>query len=54
MKTIDEINAELLAIAEEIRQEQTDAEYEDFMDLMYYCLECEQYDRDMELYNEFG
>jgi len=54
MKTIDEINVQLLEIAEETREEQLSVEYADFINLMYYYLECEQYERDLEIYNEFG
>ena len=54
MKTIDEINLELQEAAEAEREARLQAEYDEFLEWLYYCLECEQWDRDMEIYNEFG
>lgn len=50
----DTVNLELQEAAEELRQEELDVRYQEFMEDMYYLLECEQYERDMELYDEFG
>lgn len=54
MKTIEQINAELQEAAAEEREFQLEAEYEDFIAWLHYCYECEQWDYDMEFYNEFG
>lgn len=51
---IEELNYELVCIAEEEKQAMIDLEYDAFLDEMYYILECQQYEEDMELFNEFG
>lgn len=51
--TLEELNFELECLAEEERQERIDFQYQEFCDEMYYALECEQMDRDMELYEDF-
>lgn len=54
MKSLEEVNAELELLAAAEREELITQQYEDFLEQMYYWLECEQWERDMELYNEFG
>ena len=51
---IDQVNAELELLAQDAREEQISIAYEEFMEEMYYILECEQWERDMEIYNEFA
>ena len=51
---MDEINLKLQEAAEEERQAMLEIEYEAFLEQMYYELECSQWERDMELYDEFG
>jgi len=48
MKPIEEINLELQEATDAERQEQLDAEYEEFVAWMYYCFACEQMDEDYE------
>ena len=47
---IEELNFELECLAEEERQAMLEIEYEAFLEQMYYELECSQWERDMELY----
>jgi hypothetical protein len=49
---MDEINLMLQEAAEEQREERLEVDYEAFLEEMYYWLECSQWERDMELYNE--
>lgn len=49
----DEINKELAVIADETRQELIDIEYDEFQEFMHYCFMCEQYERDLEFYEDF-
>ena len=51
--SFDEVNAKLQVIAEEIREEQIDVAYEEFLDEMYYYWECDQWERDMGFYNDY-
>jgi hypothetical protein len=53
MKTINEINLELQEATQAERQAQLDAEYDEFVEWVYYCLTCEQLDKEW-IYNEFG
>ena len=50
---LDTINKELQLIADQSQQEYIDDLYDEFMDEMYYLLQCDQWERDMEFY-EFG
>lgn len=52
MKTIDEINLELQEAAQEEREILLEAEYQLFVEEMHYLLTCEQWERDMEFYND--
>lgn len=52
-ENFDEINKELAVIADETKQELIDVEYDEFQEFMHYCFMCEQYDRDLEFYEEF-
>lgn len=51
---MEEINLLLQEAAEAQRLERLDIDYELFLEEMYYWLECSQWERDMELYDEFG
>lgn len=51
---IDQVNTELELLAQDAREEQISIAYEEFMEEMYYILECDQWERDMEIYNEFA
>jgi hypothetical protein len=53
MMTLNEINMILADIAEQHLQERIEDEYDLFMEEMYYNLQCDQWERDMELFNEF-
>lgn len=52
--TFDIINLELQEAADEIRQEVVDLQYEDFLEEMYYIFQCDEWELEMELYNELG
>ena len=52
--TIDELNFLLECLAEEERQERIDLQYEELVELPYYLLECEQFEEDARMFNEFG
>lgn len=51
---IDTINLELQEAADEIRQEVVDLQYEDFLEEMNQIFQCEDWELEMELYNELG
>ena len=51
---MDEINLLLQEAAEEERQAMIDIYYDAFLEEMYYWLDCSQWERDMEMYDEFG
>lgn len=53
-RSLEEINAELEELAQAEREDRIAEQYEEFMEEMYYWLECEQWERDMELYDELG
>lgn len=50
----EEVNILLQNLADEANEERIAQQYDEFLEEMYYCLECEQWERDMELYDEFG
>ena len=50
----DVINMHLQEAAEELRQEQIDLQYFELIELPYYLLECQQYEDEMRMYDEFG
>lgn len=50
----EDVNTLLQNLADEAIEERIAQQYEEFMEEMYYWLECEQWERDMELYDEFG
>ena len=54
MEFEDVINMHLQEAAEEQRDERIEIQYEEFLEEMYYELECSQWERDMELYELFG
>ena len=49
-KEVFEVAADVYIVIHEA----IDKAYEEFMEEMYYILECEQWERDMEIYNEFA
>lgn len=51
---IDQLNFELECLAEEAREERLDIQYQDYLEEMYYIFDCDQYQSDLELYDEFG
>ena len=51
--SFDYVNAELQVLADEIREEQIDVVYEEFLDEMYYYWACDQWERDMEILNDY-
>jgi hypothetical protein len=51
---MDEINLLIQEAAEADRLARLELDYEIFLEEMYYFWDCEQLDRDLELYNEFG
>lgn len=54
MLSLDDVNKELELLAEAEREEQLDLQYEEFLNEMYYYWECDQWERELELYNELG
>jgi hypothetical protein len=54
MMTIDEINLLLQEAAEEENEFQLDARYQEFLDEMYYIYACDEWEIELEFYNEFG
>lgn len=54
MITIEEINLLAQEASEEDYDFQLEARYQEFLDEMYYYWECDQWERELELYNELG
>ena len=53
-KDISEINAMLDEAAQELYEEHLEQQYQDFLEEMYYYWDCEQWDIELEFYNEFA
>jgi hypothetical protein len=51
--SFDEVNAELQVLANEVRENQIDVAYEEFLNEMYYYWSCDQWERDMEILNDY-
>ena len=51
--TVDEINLKLQEASDAEREDRLNAEYEEFLEWLYYCWECDQWDREMEFYNDY-
>jgi hypothetical protein len=51
---MDEINLLLQEAAAEQLDERLEADYQVFLEDMYYFLECDQWERDHDLFNELG
>lgn len=54
MMTLNDINMILADIADGILQERIEEQYDLFMEEMYYNLQCDQWQQDMDMFNEFG